>query len=167
MYVVILAAMDNFDNGEGSSTKPREAADEGPVPFYLNPVFTKGFLFAILILLSELLVSNRYLTRAYNWPNSVEQHRYLVLQELFNDSMSHGVLFPRWLPDLFSGYGYPTFIFYPPGYFYFSAAVWAPLDVMSGVFPMLGDYMVKEWITLIAILTIGGYGAFLLSERLS
>jgi hypothetical protein len=30
----------------------------------------------------------------------------------------HGVWYPRWVPDLFGGYGYPLFNYYAPGFYY-------------------------------------------------
>jgi hypothetical protein len=38
----------------------------------------------------------------------------------FGDALAHGVLYPRWLPGSFSGFGNPTFYFYPPIAFYLS-----------------------------------------------
>ena len=39
--------------------------------------------------------------------------------------VEHGVWLPRWLPDLFMGYGYPLFDFYAPGFYYVALALQA------------------------------------------
>lgn len=40
----------------------------------------------------------------------------------FAGSLSDGVLYPRWLPDVNGGLGNPTFVFYPPLLYYVAAA---------------------------------------------
>src|SRR6266542_1995796 len=37
---------------------------------------------------------------------------------LFDHLLSRGVLYPRWVPDLALGYGYPLFNYYSPGTYY-------------------------------------------------
>ncbi|HEU5316420.1 MAG TPA: 6-pyruvoyl-tetrahydropterin synthase-related protein [Chloroflexota bacterium] len=46
----------------------------------------------------------------------------------------HGVWLPRWLPDLFMGYGYPLFNYYAPGFYYVALALRGllRLDVWDG-----------------------------------
>ena len=39
----------------------------------------------------------------------------------------HGVWYPRWIPDLFMGYGYPLFNYYAPGFYYLAMALRAAL----------------------------------------
>src|SRR5436190_6090447 len=34
--------------------------------------------------------------------------------------LDHGVWYPRWVPSMFMGYGYPVFNFYAPGTYYLS-----------------------------------------------
>jgi hypothetical protein len=58
------------------------------------------------------------------YPSTHETERYAVLTWHFGDALRHGSLYPRWLPDLAGGYGYPTFCFYQPLFFYFSAGLW-------------------------------------------
>jgi hypothetical protein len=67
------------------------------------------FLLAVLIVLPMFSVS---------WPATHDMFRYPALSYAFKDAFSHGVYFPRWLPDLCGGYGYPSFVFYQPGLFY-------------------------------------------------
>ncbi len=39
--------------------------------------------------------------------------------------VQRGVWYPRWLPDLFMGYGYPVFNYYAPGFYYLALALQA------------------------------------------
>jgi hypothetical protein len=52
------------------------------------------------------------------WHDSHEGVRYLVLADLFVRALHDGIAYPRFLPDLYGGYGYPTFCFYQPGFFW-------------------------------------------------
>lgn len=52
------------------------------------------------------------------WPRCHDSARYLVLFDHFREQIADGVLYPRWLPELYGGLGYPTFVYYQPGYFY-------------------------------------------------
>ena len=133
----------------------------------VHPLVTWAVVALILLSLVFILVSRRYLVQTYHWPSGVEQIRYLALLELFKESFWSGTLYPRWLPDLFSGYGYPIFVFYPPGYFHLSTAVSIPLGALSGWYPFLSDRMIQEWIVCMIILMTGAIGAFLLCETLS
>lgn len=54
---------------------------------------------------------------------SHESYRYLYLVELFKDAFSNGFVYPRWLAELYGGFGYPTFVYYPPGFFYSSLPI--------------------------------------------
>ncbi|MGH2352633.1 MAG: hypothetical protein ACRDI2_21210, partial [Chloroflexota bacterium] len=48
--------------------------------------------------------------------------------------VEHGVWYPRWVPDLFMGYGYPVFNYYAPGFYYLALLLRAVLrlDVWDG-----------------------------------
>ncbi|MBN1863555.1 MAG: hypothetical protein JW808_01505 [Victivallales bacterium] len=56
------------------------------------------------------------------WPLTHDRFRYLSLSHAFNEALFSGILYPRWLPDLCCGYGYPTFVFYQPGIYYLAGA---------------------------------------------
>ena len=49
--------------------------------------------------------------------------RYAVLVGHFKAALDAGVWYPRWLPDLKGGYGYPTFVFYQPAFFFLAGRV--------------------------------------------
>ncbi|MEI8230666.1 MAG: hypothetical protein WCG83_06055 [Candidatus Peregrinibacteria bacterium] len=46
--------------------------------------------------------------------------RYAILLDHFRDAFHDGQWYPRWLPELNGAYGYPTFVFYQPGFFFFA-----------------------------------------------
>ena len=57
------------------------------------------------------------------YPATHEGLRYAVLTEHFRTAILNGVWYPRWLPNLAGGYGYPTFVFYQPLYFHFASVL--------------------------------------------
>jgi hypothetical protein len=88
-------------------------------------------------------------------PASHEHTKYLVVFEHFREAFLSGVSYPRWLPDLNGGYGYPTFVFYQPGYFFAGLPVAAlHLDPMRQMFVTLG---------LLSL--VGAVGAYLLARQ--
>ena len=51
------------------------------------------------------------------WPFTHELDRYQLLVKLHLDAAAEGQLYPRWLPEMTGGYGYPLFVYYQPGFF--------------------------------------------------
>ncbi len=71
-------------------------------------------------------------------------------------ALGQGIIYPRWAPDLYFGYGSPVFIFYPPLSYYFAELVHLlGLDIESAV---------KA--TFSVCLIAGVVGAFLLGRSL-
>ena len=91
------------------------------------------------------------------WPHTHENMRYIFLLDQFKDAILHGQLYPRWLPDLCGGYGYPTFVFYQPGFFYFSL----PFSFLPG-YPLWTMIF-----ALVAMVFIGGLGAYQLGREMA
>lgn len=91
------------------------------------------------------------------WPDTHEDLRYQFLTALFAESQAAGFWYPRWLPGLAGGYGYPTFVFYQPGFF-FCAAVW--MQVVGG--PAAATYC-----AVLTFTTLGGVGAYLVGRQLA
>ncbi len=48
------------------------------------------------------------------FPKTHDASVHLIRLHLLDEQIRAGNLFPRWLPDLMTGYGYPTFNFYAP-----------------------------------------------------
>jgi uncharacterized membrane protein len=66
----------------------------------------------------------------------------------------HGLLFPRWVPELVLGYGYPVFNFYGPGTFYLAEGL--RLLGLSELTALMG--------TLGLLVVFGGGGMYLLAR---
>src|SRR5262245_38773724 len=78
-------------------------------------------------------------------PDNGAIFRELRLSALCTGAIRGGSWYPRWLPDLNGGYGYPVFVFYQPGYFYVSHGLsFVPLPVLRCA------------LTLALIATVGG-----------
>ena len=48
---------------------------------------------------------------------------YLFRAAEFSGQLAQGEVRPRWCPHFYWGYGYPFFVYYPPGVFYAAAAL--------------------------------------------
>jgi hypothetical protein len=108
-----------------------------------------GLLFAAVVAASPLLLTG-------TWHRSHEELRYLVLTDLFAAALREGIAWPRFLPDLYGGYGYPTFCFYQPGFFFFGALVsLLPLPLHRAL-----------TLALVLLLYAGALGAFRLGSAL-
>lgn len=114
--------------------------------------FRKAVIAGLLALVA-LAVAGPVLVTG-SWYASEAGIRYPYLLHHFTDALAHGVLYPRWLPDLMGGYGYPLFVFEAPGWFYFTA----PFTLVSG------EAAAARW-SLWAALSLGAWGAYLLSRR--
>lgn len=95
-----------------------------------------------------------------NWldlrlPATHEGYRYLLLSDWFRDAIAAGYWYPRWLPEMNGGFGYPEFIFYQPAYFFLNAAV-----------SLLAEPLfMRQLLTLSVIALLGGIGVYLLARR--
>lgn len=94
--------------------------------------------------------------RTGNWMSTHENIRYVVLAEQFRTALEHGYFYPRWLPDLYAGYGYPVFCFYQPGFFFFVT--------LLSFLPTKTAY--HFYIALWILLVVGAGGAYRLVEEL-
>lgn len=109
-----------------------------------------GLLGAAGIAASPLLLAG-------TWQRSHEELRYVVLTDLFASALREGVAWPRWLPDLYGGYGYPTFCFYQPGFFFVGA-----------LFSLLPLPLHRSLaLALVALLYAGALGAWHLGAALA
>jgi hypothetical protein len=122
---------------------------------YRKQDYSNIFIFLSILLVAFLVLSPMIIPRT--WPVSHESARYILLLDHFKDAVSKGVLYPRWLPDAYGGYGYPLFIFYQPGFFF--AAL--PFSFLPG-YPLYTIY-----IFLFFLFFIGGLGAYKLCRELT
>lgn len=95
-----------------------------------------------------------------NWftpglPATHEGYRYLLLSDWFADALASGVWYPRWLPEMNGGFGYPQFVFYQPAYFFLNALVSLVAEPL----------FLRQLLTLSLIALLGGLGVYLLARR--
>lgn len=84
------------------------------------------------------------------WHKTHDLYRYTDLSYYFKDAFVHGICYPRWLPDLCGGYGYPTFVFYQPGVFF-----------LVLVFQLItGSIIISYYLTLILLFYLSFWGIY-------
>ncbi|HBC85768.1 MAG TPA: hypothetical protein DCZ94_02315 [Lentisphaeria bacterium] len=105
---------------------------------------------AAILIISVALLSG--LIFSGNWPLSHDGLRYLCHLDQFKDAFDSGILYPRWMPNYYGGYGYPIFVFYQPGYFFFSL-------LFTYVVP---DILAASYASNVAMFFLGGTGVYLL-----
>src|SRR5581483_8741598 len=101
-------------------------ASQPMASFLRNPLGAKWLSFAVIVAVAcgitwRLWVASDVVVfvdawarwRFVNWA-----HRVPLLIEQFRNVFLHGWLYPRWLPELMKGNGYPTFLFYQPALFF-------------------------------------------------
>lgn len=126
------------------------------------------YLIVIGLILLPLIVCGQQL-RYNEWFASHYDYfiRYPYLLEAFRDIFREGTLYPRWIPTLFGGYGYPTFLLYQPGYWFFSlpfflftdSPVWAAklsnlaslLLMVAGIYRIIRFYGTPRWSALAGV----------------
>ena len=91
------------------------------------------------------------------WPMGHDGLRCHFRLDHFKNSVQHGVLYPRYLPSAFGGYGYPTFAFYPPGFYYLAT----PLVLL------IDDVATAVYLTMLMLFFIGGVGAYNMCREVS
>jgi len=90
-----------------------------------------------------------------NWFKSHDGTKYFYLFFEFKETFLNGKIYPRWQANMYGGFGYPSFIFYQPGYFYL-------LLLISFLFKnMLHTFIVS----LIVLFTLSGIGAYKLARQ--
>lgn len=94
---------------------------------------------------------------SWGWYANHEHIRYFQLIYFFKESFIHGNFYPRWIPDLYGGYGYPLFVFYQPTFFFFSL----PFSILQCP-PLLGMLLL-----LITIIFWGALGVYKIAYLLT
>lgn len=76
--------------------------------------------YALLVAALVLPVAAPFLSAAQ--PNGHDALQYLPRVTEFHENIRHGILLPRWAPDLGSGQGQPLFLLNPPLFYYLTEA---------------------------------------------
>jgi uncharacterized membrane protein len=87
-------------------------------------------------------------------PRAADLPDHLGTTAQFLESLRHGDLYPRWMPDFHDGMGEPTLVFYPPGlYAIASCLAWAAGgDVLFGLFAALALFAFTGSLGMFALL---------------
>ncbi len=110
----------------------------------------------LCLLALSLAVCLPWLSPWLEW-DQPDSRIHLVRIYFMADALRRGDLFPRWLPDLYFGYGYPLFNFYAPLLYYVAGAVH-----LAGA----TVYLSLQWVTLAAV-AAGTRGAYCLGRDLA
>lgn len=86
-------------------------------------------------------------------PATHEGYRYLLLSDWFSGAIAAGVWYPRWLPEMNGGFGYPEFVFYQPAYFFINALLSLGVEAL----------LFRQLLTLSLIALLGGFGVYRLA----
>jgi len=99
-----------------------------------------------------IIVSTAFIVPAliYGIPANKDLLNHFRLALPFYDSLSTGHLYPGWLAESNSGYGDPSFRFYPPGVYY----------LLSLGRALTGDWYVGTLLTLGLLSTLAGLGMY-------
>lgn len=106
---------------------------------------------ALLALLALPVILPLLSTRLIEGHDATE---YLPRQVEFHEDISHGVLLPRWAPDLSNGTGQPLFLFNPP-MIYYLAEFWRLLGF---------EYVTSLNLACVVIVLASAAGMFLLGR---
>jgi len=120
-----------------------------PIPRQAQQTWTRNA--ALLAFLALPVVLPLLSTRLIEGHDATE---YLPRQVEFHEDISHGVLIPRWAPDLSNGHGQPLFLFNPP-MIYYLAEFWKLLHV---------DFVTSLNLACIVIVLASAAGMFLLGR---
>ena len=83
-------------------------------------------------------------------PSNLDLTNHFRFALPFHDAIAAGDLYPGWLAESNSGYGDPSFRFYPPGLYYLLAAVRM----------LLGDWYAATLVTFVLLSIAGGLGMY-------
>jgi hypothetical protein len=78
---------------------------------------------AVILLASITCVTWPWLDPRLDWSATFDGENHLIRLFLVGDALTVGDWYPRWLPDLAMGYGYPLFNYYAPGMYALATAL--------------------------------------------
>src|SRR5512143_1821290 len=109
----------------------------------------------ITILIVVLIAALPFLTRS-GLPRHTDLELHVFRAAEYGEVLRDGVLYPRWAPDFYYGYGYPIFNYYAP-FTYFLANVF---DLIPGI-----DTVTSVKLVILAAYALGAYGMYFLARR--
>src|SRR5512139_824694 len=109
----------------------------------------------ITILIVVVIAALPFLTRP-GLPRHTDLELHVLRAAEYGEVLRDGVLYPRWAPDFYYGYGYPIFNYYAP----FTYALSNLFDLIPGVDTVTS----VKWVMLAAY-ALGAYGVYFLARR--
>lgn len=98
---------------------PRVTAVRAP----LIARITAAIRVELCLLAAVALVTWSWLRPAFNWSATGDGPNHLLRVYVVSAALDRGDWYPRWLPDLYLGYGYPLLNFYAPATYYVAAGL--------------------------------------------
>lgn len=100
-------------------TEPKEVSTQ--LSKALPRSFRSSALLLLLLGVSSILMARQIFSDGYFSCIVTDTFTYTGWAWQFNEALREGIVYPRWMPNHFWGYGSPTFILYPPLAFYLSS----------------------------------------------
>jgi len=113
-----------------------------------------SYLPYFLILLGSIIAFLPFLLEN-TWFKSHDGIRYILIFNEFKESFLHGQIYPRWQANMYGGYGYPSFTFYQPGYFYLLLII---SFFIKGIIPLF-------FTSFVILFSLSGSGAYKLCRH--
>jgi hypothetical protein len=109
----------------------------------------------ITILVVVIIAALPFLTRP-GLPRHTDLELHVFRAAEYGEVLRDGVLYPRWAPDFYYGYGYPIFNYYAPLTYAFANL----FDLIPGV-----DTVLSVKLVILAAYALGAYGVYFLARR--
>src|SRR5512143_733006 len=89
-------------------------------------------IYLLTVILIAAIAALPFLTRS-SLPRHTDLELHVFRAAEYSDSLSGGVLYPRWAPDFYYGYGYPIFNYYAPFTYALASLLAIPVGIVAGV----------------------------------
>ena len=109
----------------------------------------------ITVLLIVVIAALPFLTRP-GLPRHTDLELHVFRAAEYSEVLRDGVLYPRWAPDFYYGYGYPIFNYYAP----FTYALANLFDLIPGV-----DVVAAMKLVILTAYALGAYGTYFFARR--
>jgi hypothetical protein len=109
----------------------------------------------ITILIVVIIAALPFLTRP-GLPRHTDLELHVFRAAEYGEVLRDGVLYPRWAPDFYYGYGYPIFNYYAPLTYAFANL----FDLIPGI-----DTVASVKLVILSVYALGAYGVYFFVRR--